>query len=143
MLLTTKSRYAIMAMVDLAHISLSAKPVALHEIAERQQIAIKYLEQIFVCLRKNLLVISSKGPGGGYMLAKRPEEIKLIEIVFAVEEDIKMTRCSKPNSGCMTKGIKCSTHDVWRGLENVVEEYFGNISVQDIVSKANHDVRCL
>ena len=132
MLLTTKSRYAIMALTDLASNTSDSKPIALYEIANRQDITIKYLEQIFVKLRKTGIVISSKGPGGGYILAKDPSEFKLIEVIIAVEEDIRMTRCSMTKIGCMTKGVKCVTHDLWKGLENIVENYFGSITLADL-----------
>ena len=138
MLLTTKSRYAIMAMVDMAQqtqAGTNQQPIALYEIALRQEINLKYLEQIFVKLRQQGLVCSTKGPGGGYVLVKNSKDIKIIEIILAVEEDIKMTRCSKPESGCMQKGIKCLTHDLWNGLEKVIEEYFGNITIWDVSSK--------
>ena len=121
-----------MALVDLASNTGNNKPIALYEVANRQDITIKYLEQIFVKLRKAGVVSSSKGPGGGYILTKNPSEIRLIEIIIAVEEDIKMTRCSKPKTGCMIKGIKCVTHDLWQGLERVVENYFEGITIMDL-----------
>ena len=119
MILGTKTRYAVMAMVDLTmrmRKCTEMKPVTLAEIAAAQEIPLNYLEQIFVRLRKASLVKSQKGPGGGYLLAKPEEDICISDIVAAVDESIKMTRCKSHQGGCMSDRAKCLTHDLWDGL---------------------------
>lgn len=135
MMLTTKGRYAVMAMVDLA-MQPGDKPVALAEIAERQEIALPYLEQIFAKLRRNGLVQSVRGPGGGYVLARAVEETPVSDIILAVEESIKMTRCEKGKSaGCMSPKTRCLTHDLWEGLGNQIYDYLRSVSLKNIVAR--------
>jgi len=117
MKLTTKGRYAVMAMADLAKYNIK-KPTSLAEISLRQGISISYLEQLFLKLRKNNLVQSSRGPSGGYRLTKPPEEIKLLSIISAVDEKIKTVKCSRESTkGCNGKLVKCITHNLWDDLE--------------------------
>jgi Rrf2 family iron-sulfur cluster assembly transcriptional regulator len=130
MLLTTKARYAIMAMIDIAQ--QRSLTVSLNEIAERQSITVGYLEQIFSKLKKAEIITSSKGPGGGYKLSKNADEIKLVEVIKAVEENIRMTKCGEIPS-CMIKGVKCSTHYLWKGLERTIENYFTGITIKDAI----------
>jgi Rrf2 family iron-sulfur cluster assembly transcriptional regulator len=132
MQLTTKSRYAIIAMVDLALQAQSAVPISLADIASRQNIAIRFLEQIFSKLKKAGLVNATKGPGGGYHLARNPEDINLLLIINAVEENIQITMCKNSKLGCNAKGIKCLTHDLLHGLEKKISEYFVNIDISDL-----------
>lgn len=135
--LTTKGRYAVMAMVDLAMHS-GGKPVVLADIAERQNIALNYLEQIFMRLRKGGIVQSVRGPGGGYILAVNAEELPIARIVVAVDESIKMTRCGNDaKSGCAHNRAKCMTHNLWQGLGNVIFEYLQSISLADVCNKNN------
>ena len=130
--LTTKGRYAVMAMVDLATHN-GEGPVTLAEIAARQNIAVNYLEQIFMKLRKNGLVSSVRGPGGGYILPADAAGIKIADIVVSVDESIKMTRCGdKKASGCMHSGTKCITHDLWEGLSKQIFNYLNAITLADI-----------
>ena len=130
--LTTKGRYAVMAMVDLA-MNGSKGPITLANIAERQNIALNYLEQIFMRLRKGGLVQSVRGPGGGYILPIEAKEIKISDIVIAVEESIKMTRCnSKKDGGCMHGNAKCATHALWEGLGKQIFNYLQSISLEDM-----------
>ena len=130
--LTTKGRYAVMAMVDLAMYSNQA-PITLAEIAERQNITSNYLEQIFMKLRKKGLVQSVRGPGGGYMIAIDAADIKISDIVDAVDESIKMTRCNSGKSnGCMHGKVKCVTHNLWDGLSQHIFTYLNSISLQDL-----------
>lgn len=131
MILSTKGRYAVMAMVDLAMCEAS-KPVALSQIAERQEIPQAYLEQIFARLRKADLVQSVRGPGGGYRIAKPAEEISIDAIVRASEESIKMTRCQSSDGGCMSKSAKCLTHDLWDGLGKQIEGYLSSVSLAQV-----------
>ena len=129
---TTKGRYAVMAMVDLTMHS-GDGPVTLAEIAQRQDIALNYLEQIFMKLRKNGLVKSVRGPGGGYIMPIEPSDIKIADIVVAVDESIKMTRCAdKSDGGCMHGKAKCITHNLWEGLSKQIFDYLNSISLADI-----------
>lgn len=135
MMLTTKGRYAVMAMVDLAT-QVQGRPVALAEIAERQEIALPYLEQIFAKLRRNGLVHSVRGPGGGYMLTRGVENTWVSDIIMAVEESIKMTRCEKGSAvGCMKPKTRCLTHDLWEGLGNQIYNYLRAISLKDVIDR--------
>jgi Rrf2 family iron-sulfur cluster assembly transcriptional regulator len=131
MLLSTKGRYAVMAMVDLAA-HYQEKPISLQVIAERQHIALNYLEQIFMKLRKAGLVSSIKGPGGGYLLSLAPENIYIAEIVAAVNEQIKMTKCTSENQGCMKPNTRCMTHHLWEELDRHINKYLSLISLKDV-----------
>lgn len=133
MMLTTKGRYAVMAMVDLSYYGKDDKAIALYEISKRQDIAINYLEQLFNKLKKHNLVESFKGPGGGYRLAKLAKDISILTIVSAVDESIKMTRCDALHKGCLTKQNKiCFTHVLWDGLGKQITGYLESISLQDV-----------
>ncbi len=133
--LSTKGRYAVMAMVDLAT-QAEDKPVTLAAIAERQEIPLAYLEQIFSRLKKAGLVQSVRGPGGGYRLARKPEALNVAEIMFAADEPIKMTRCeSLSHKGCMATGVRCLTHDLWEGLTAQMRLYLGSITLADVCGR--------
>ncbi len=135
MMLTTKGRYAVMALVDLAAQE-SESPVTLSAIAERQEIALPYLEQIFAKLRRSGLVDSVRGPGGGYALARGAENTFVSDIILAVEESIKMTRCEKESAaGCMKPKTRCLTHDLWEGLGDQIHNYLSGISLQDVIAR--------
>jgi Rrf2 family transcriptional regulator, iron-sulfur cluster assembly transcription factor len=136
MMLTSKGRYAVMAMVDISLAAPSA-PVSLAEIAGRQDITIPYLEQIFLKLRATGLVKSVRGPGGGYFLSKQPSEITIAEVISAVDESIKMTRCSKEEhkNGCTAERTKCLTHDLWDGLGKQIENYLDSVTLADVCNK--------
>jgi len=139
MKLTSKGRSAVMAMADLAKINTS-KPISLHEISVRQGISISFLEQIFLKLKKNNLVRSSRGPRGGYCLAKSPQEIKLSSIIKAVDEKVKTVGCKKESKkGCNGKSIKCITHNLWDELENHINSFFEKNTLSDIIFKATKD----
>ena len=132
MILGTKARYAVMAMVELAGRP-EDKPVTLSELAEAQGITLPYLEQIFSKLKQSHMVKSVRGPGGGYILAHPAEKITISDIVQAVDESIKMTRCDKhEHNGCMAGGSKCATHDLWDGLGNQIHSYLRSISLRDV-----------
>lgn len=131
MILGTKARYAVMAMVELAGRG-NERPVTLAELAQSQEITVPYLEQIFSKLRQASLVKSVRGPGGGYVLAKTPQEICVLDIVSAAEESLKMTRCSNEGSGCMATKTQCVTHHLWEGLEHKIGSYLQSISLQDV-----------
>jgi len=135
MKLTSKGRYAVMAMADLAKNNVK-EPTSLTEISLRQGISISYLEQLFLKLRKNNLVQSARGPSGGYTLSKPPEEIKLLSIISAVDEQIKTVKCKKESKkGCNGKSIKCITHNLWDDLEAHINKFFENNTLEDILFK--------
>lgn len=130
MMLTTRARYAVMALADLAADS-SGGPVRLNVISERQDIAVSYLEQIFAQLRRCGVVKAVKGPGGGYLVDVDLNKLTIADIIDAVEENVKMTRCSK--EVCVPGGGKCLTHNLWKGLTGAIRGYLENISVQDVL----------
>ena len=135
MKLTSKGRYAVMAMADLAKNNVK-EPINLTEISLRQGISISFLEQLFLKLRKDNLVKSVRGPLGGYVLNKPPEEIKLLSIINAVDEKIKTVKCRKESKkGCNGKSIKCITHNLWDDLEAHINKFFENNTLNDILFK--------
>jgi len=135
MKLTSKGRYAVMAMADLAKNRVK-EPTSLTEISLRQGISIAYLEQLFLKLRRNNLVQSERGSSGGYVLTKPPEEIKLLSIINAVDEKIKTLKCRKESKrGCNHKSIKCITHNLWDDLEIHINKFFENNTLNDILFK--------
>ena len=120
MRLSTKGRYAVMAMVDLATES-RGTPVVLSEVAERQEVSLSYLEQLFSKLRRSGLVKSVRGPGGGYLLSRSCAEVRIADIISAVDEPIKVTRCTEGSpEGCTLNKSRCLTHDLWEGLGNQI-----------------------
>jgi Rrf2 family iron-sulfur cluster assembly transcriptional regulator len=132
MRLSTRGRYAVMAMVDLAQHS-NGEPVALAEIAERQEISLSYLEQLFAMLRKGGLVKSVRGPGGGYLLARDRSDTRIADIILAVDEPIRATRCT-PGApiGCRGNKTRCSTHDLWEELGNQIHLFLSSVSLADV-----------
>ncbi|MCG9914885.1 MAG: Rrf2 family transcriptional regulator [Phenylobacterium sp.] len=134
MRLSTKGRYAVMAMADLARRE-GDKAVALAEIAQRQEISLSYLEQLFARLRRQGLVVSARGPGGGYRLARKASETNIADIVLAVDEPLQATRCTKDSrKGCMLSGEKCLTHDLWEEMGRQIHVYLESVSLADVVS---------
>jgi Rrf2 family transcriptional regulator, iron-sulfur cluster assembly transcription factor len=133
--LSTKGRYAVMAMADLAHQS-NGRPVALAEVAERQEISLSYLEQLFGRLRRGGLVSSVRGPGGGYRLARDPGQMRIADIILAVDEPIKATRCTpgSPN-GCHSHRGRCLTHDLWEELGNQIYLYLSSVTLADVCER--------
>ncbi len=133
MRLSTKGRYAVMAMADLARRECDpSRAVALAEIAARQEISLSYLEQLFARLRRKGLVRSARGPGGGYRLARAAGETSIAAIVHAVDEPLRATRCGE-SKGCMLKGERCLTHDLWEDLGQHIEGYLESVSLADVV----------
>ena len=138
MKLSNKGRYAVMAMADLAS-STSNGPLSLNEISLRQGISLSFLEQIFLQLKKNNLVKSSRGSSGGYLLSKSPEQIKLSSIINAVDEKVKTLGCKKESKkSCNGKSIKCITHDLWNELEIHINSFFEKNTLNDIIYKINN-----
>lgn len=132
MILGAKARYAVMAMAELAGRG-GDQPVTLAEIAQTQEIPLPYLEQIFNKLKKNGLVKAVRGPGGGYLLARPAAETWISDIVLAVEESLKMTRCEKDSgAGCMHRKTRCVTHDLWEGLGEQIYTYLRGISLENL-----------
>jgi Rrf2 family iron-sulfur cluster assembly transcriptional regulator len=126
-----------MAMTDLAgreSASSEGRAVALADIAARQEISLSYLEQLFSRLRRRGLVVSARGPGGGYRLAKPASDTLISEIVLAVDEPLRATRCSaKAQRGCMAKGERCLTHDLWDEMGRQIHGYLASVSLADVI----------
>jgi Rrf2 family transcriptional regulator, iron-sulfur cluster assembly transcription factor len=133
MKLSTKGRYAVMAMADLARRSVRG-PVTLADIASRQSISLSYLEQLFARLRKAELVDSVRGPGGGYSLARPAENIRVIDIMSAVDESVDITRCEGEARGCIENGRRCITHDLWDELSRHIYLFLGSITLEDVIA---------
>jgi len=142
MRLSTKGRYAVMAMADLARNG-ADRAVSLAEIATRQEISLSYLEQLFARLRKSGLVRSVRGPGGGYRLAREACETAVAEIVLAVDEPIRATRCVGAGSpkGCMIKGERCITHHLWEDLGQEIHRYLASVSLEDVIQNRTGQAR--
>ena len=141
MKLSTKSRYAITAMIDLAQNQDGA--VSLKDISDRQSISLSYLEQLFCKLKNFKVVTSRRGPGGGYVLNKKSSEISLHEIITAVEENMDQTQCG--GSMNCNKEKPFTTHNVWTGLNKIISDYMKNITIEDVISNqvihSLHDAR--
>ena len=135
MKLTTKGRYAVMAMADLAT-NENLKPISLSAISVRQNISLSYLEQLFIKLKNNHLVKSVRGPHGGYILEKKAKDIKLSSIIFAVNEEVKTLNCKKNSKkGCSGRTVKCITHNLWDDLEKHINSFFENKNLNELISK--------
>ncbi len=135
MKLSTKGRYAVMALVDLAATA-HGRPVSLADIAERQEISLSYLEQLFAKLRRGELVTSVRGPGGGYLLARPAAEISISDVVLVVDEQIRTTRCTPGQPiGCRANQSRCTTHDLWEELGNQIYRYLSSVTLKDVVER--------
>ena len=135
MKLSTKGRYAVMAMVDLASHCRGA-PVSLADIARRQEISLSYLEQLFARLRRGALVRSVRGPGGGYLPARPLDETRISDIIIAVDEPIRATRCPVGTGiGCRSDKSRCLTHDLWEELGNQIHLYLSSVSLADVCER--------
>jgi Rrf2 family transcriptional regulator, iron-sulfur cluster assembly transcription factor len=136
MRLSTKGRYAVMAMTDLAgrQDAEGARAVSLADIAARQEISLSYLEQLLARLRRRGLVESHRGPGGGYRLARAAAETHIAEIVLAVDEPLRATRCGHATGkGCMKAGARCTTHDLWEEMGRQLHSYLASVSLADVL----------
>ena len=135
MKLTTKGRYAVMAMADLALFK-DRGPTSLKDISLRQNISLAYLEQIFIKLKNKNLVKSIRGARGGYVLDISPEEIKISNIISAVDEEVRTLNCNKDSKkGCNNKNSKCITHNLWDQLDQHINNFFEKVKLQDLVKK--------
>ena len=133
--LSTKGRYAVMAMVDLARNG-ENRAVALNEISQRQEISLSYLEQLFAGLRRGGLVVSARGPGGGNRLAHPAAETRIADIMIAVEEPMRATRCDLTSSrGCTGQHGRCVTHDLWEELGRQIHIFLNGVTLADVVNK--------
>lgn len=130
--LNTKGRYAVMAMADLAKYG-KGDAIPLSAIAERQQISLAYLEQLFVRLRRAGLVESARGRSGGYKLALTPAQITVAEVMAAVEEDVRMTRCAGEHGTPCLVGARCLTHGLWEALGSEISRFLSRVSLQDVL----------
>ena len=135
MKLTSKGRYAVMAMADLALFKDNG-PTSLSDISLRQNISLPYLEQIFIKLKDNNLVKSTRGAKGGYVLEKPAHDIKISNIISAVDEEVKMLNCKKESKkGCNNKSSKCITHNLWDQLDQHINNFFEKVKLQDLVKR--------
>ncbi|KAA5804446.1 Rrf2 family transcriptional regulator [Alkalicaulis satelles] len=134
MKLSTKGRYAVMAMADLARMGAQG-PVTLADIASRQEISLSYLEQLFAKLRRAGLVKSVRGPGGGYRLARAAGETRVSDIMIAVEEPVDVTRCQHMAKGCMETGARCITHDLWDELGRHIHLFLAGVTLEDVINQ--------
>ncbi|SCC02614.1 Fe-S cluster assembly transcriptional regulator IscR [Gilliamella intestini] len=131
MKLTSKGRYAVTAMLDVA-LHADSGPVSLADISERQEISLSYLEQLFARLRKNGLVRSVRGPGGGYILSRSMDQIAISSIVKAVDETVHATKCHGQD-GCQG-GVRCLTHTLWNDLSERIEDFLTSITLSELVN---------
>jgi len=129
--LNTKARYAVMAMADLAKNG-EVQAVPLSAIAERQNLSLAYLEQIFLRLRRADLVASARGRSGGYVLTRPAQTIHIDEIMKAVEEETRMTRCLDADNGCLNDK-RCLTHSLWHALGGHISAFLSNVSLQEVI----------
>ena len=135
MKLTTKGRYAVMALADIAAFDKN-NPVSLRDISLRQNISLLYLEQIFFKLKRNNIVKSTRGINGGYILAKNPDQIKLATIFSAVDEKIKTVGCKKESKkGCNGKLTKCITHNLWDKLDTHINGFFESVKLEELIKR--------
>ena len=135
MKLSSKGRYAVMALADLAKFDPN-EPVSLRDISLRQGISLDYLEQLFLKLKKNNIVNSVRGIKGGYVLCKESSSIKISDILFAVDEKVKTIGCEKySKKGCNGKTAKCITHDLWDELEDYINNFFQKKSLRDLLNQ--------
>ena len=137
MKLSSKSRYAVMALTDLAKFN-TKDPVTLRDISLRQGISLVYLEQLFLKLKNNNVVNSIRGKKGGYILSKEASDIKISDIFFAVEEEVKTVGCEKHSKkACNGKSAKCISHNLWDELEDYINDFFKKKSLEDLVNQKN------
>ena len=140
MKLSSKGRYAVMALADLAKFD-PKEPISLRDISLRQGISLVYLEQLFLKLKKNKIVNSVRGNKGGYILNKNASEIKIADVLFAVEERVKTIGCEKHSKkACNGKNTKCITHNLWDDLEQHINKFFDNVSLNDLLKQKHADM---
>ena len=139
MKLSSKGRYAVMALADLASFD-PKEPVSLRDISLRQGISLVYLEQLFLKLKKNKIVNSVRGNKGGYILNRNASEIKIADVLFAVEEKVKTIGCEKHSKkGCNGRSSKCITHDLWDELEDYINDFFRKKNLGDLINQKKYN----
>lgn len=132
--LSTKGRYAVMALIDLAKHGGQEASVSLADIAKRQDISLSYLEQLFAKMRRKGVVVAKRGPNGGYRLAKHPEKIDIASVIFAVDEPMKATACdAKITGGCGGRETHCVAHDLWVALTQHIHKFMENVTLHDVL----------
>jgi Rrf2 family iron-sulfur cluster assembly transcriptional regulator len=134
MKLSTKARYAVMALLDMLKEG-NETPVSLVSISERQSLPLPYLEQIFLKLRKNGLVQSTRGSQGGYVFARDPARISLYDVVVSVDKEFRSKRCQHATLGCQPGGTRCMTHDLWAKLDDTVESFFKSLTLRHVIDR--------
>ena len=140
MKLTSKGRYAVMALADIARFNQS-EPISLRDISLRQGISLVYLEQLFLKLKKNDVVKSKRGKKGGYILSRNASDIKISDILFAVEEKVKTVGCEKHSKkGCNGRSAKCISHNLWDELEVYINNFFQQRSLSDLINKTENRI---
>ena len=140
MKLSSKGRYAVMALADIARFNQS-EPISLRDISLRQGISLVYLEQLFLKLKKNEVVKSIRGKNGGYILSRNASDIKISDILFAVEEKVKTVGCEKHSKkGCNGRSAKCISHNLWDELEVYINNFFQQRSLSDLINKTENRI---
>ena len=140
MKLSSKGRYAVMALTDMARFN-QKEPISLRDISLRQGISLVYLEQLFLKLKKNNVVKSVRGKKGGYILSKNASDIKISDIFFAVEEKVKTVGCEKHSKkGCNGRSAKCISHNLWDELEVYINNFFQQRSLSDLINKTENRI---
>ncbi len=134
MKLTSKGRFAVTSLVDMAVNSNDNKPISLSEISQRQNISINFLEQIFSSLKKRGIVKSIRGPSGGYFFAKDPSFIMIYDVIDAIDEELRITRCKGVETSCLSteKRSKCLTHNLWNNLTDHISSFLNSVSIKDV-----------
>ena len=140
MKLSSKGRYAVMALTDMARFN-QKEPISLRDISLRQGISLVYLEQLFLKLKKNNIVKSIRGKKGGYILSRNASDIKISDIFFAVEEKVKTVGCEKHSKkGCNGRSAKCISHNLWDELEDYINNFFQQRSLSDLINKTENRI---
>ena len=140
MKLSSKGRYAVMALTDMARFN-QKEPISLRDISLRQGISLVYLEQLFLKLKKNDVVKSIRGKKGGYILSRNASDIKISDIFFAVEEKVKTVGCEKHSKkGCNGRSAKCISHNLWDELEVYINNFFQQRSLSDLINKTENRI---
>ena len=144
MKLTSKGRIAVTSLVDIDINSQGGKPVSLSEISLRQNISLSFLEQILLSLKKNGIVKSVRGPTGGYLFAKNPQYVKVYDVIQAIDEQLKITKCNGVDFGCLSKKkSKCLTHNLWNNLTNHISFFLNSISIKDVSENSYESILSL
>jgi len=144
MKLTSKGRIAVSSLVYIDINSQGGKPVSLSEISVRQNISLPFLEQIFLLLKNDGIVRSVRGPAGGYLFAKNPHQVKIYDVIQAIDEELKITKCNGIDFGCLSKKkSKCLTHNLWKNLTNHISFFLTSVSIKDVSDNSYESVLSL